>query len=253
MTRRTFLASSAALAAQSKPPQNVVLIVVDDLGYKDLNCYSTPSHPVPYPTPNVNELVKDSTLFNRFYAACPVCSPTRASILTGKYPTRTGVTDWIPGMEAPHNSKLETPPTKNELPLSEKTIAEYLKPLGYASASIGKWHLGGVGFSPTDQGFDTNIGGNHLGQPNSYLAPFQMPGLTDAPARTELTGYLTQQAKGMGCKTGGSAKALLPVPASLRRPHSSWFRSGNHQTLSRRTSPQPRICSHDRLHRHLGR
>ena len=209
MTRRSFLASSAALAAQSKAPQNIVLIVVDDLGYKDFNCYSTPSHPVPYPTPNVNELVKNSTLFNRFYAACPVCSPTRASILTGKYPTRTGITDWIPGMEAPGSSKLETPPNKNELALSEKTIAEYLKPLGYASASFGKWHLGGAGFSPTDQGFDLNIGGDHKGQPNAYLAPFQMPGLTDAPGRSELTTYLTHLAKEWVAKQAAAQKPFF--------------------------------------------
>lgn len=214
MTRRSFLASSAALAAQSRPPQNVVLIVVDDLGYKDLNCYSTTANPVPYPTPHVNTLVKDSTLFNRFYAACPVCSPTRASILTGKYPTRTGVTDWIPGMVVPNNSKLETPPTKNELALSEKTIAEYLKPLGYASASFGKWHLGGAGFSPTDQGFNTNIGGDHKGQPNSYIAPFQMPGLTDAPSGVELTSYLTQQAKEWVAK-----QATAQKPFFLYLPH----------------------------------
>ena len=194
MTRRQFLASAPMLAAQAKPPQNIVLMVVDDLGYKDFNCYSSPTHPVPYRTPNVNELAKQSTVFNRFYAACPVCSPTRASILTGKYPTRTGITDWIPGMQPPQGAKLDTPQTKEELALDERTIAEHLKPLGFATASFGKWHLGGVGFSPTHQGFDLNVGGDQKGQPNGYLAPFTMPGLTDAPVGTELTGYLTKLA-----------------------------------------------------------
>jgi arylsulfatase A-like enzyme len=196
MNRRQFLSTTtvAPLLAQTKPAQNVVLIVVDDLGYKDLNCYSTPSHPVPYPTPNINALARESTRFNRFYAACPVCSPTRASILTGKYPVRSEITDWIPGAGAPPDAKLETPANRLELPLAERTIAEYLKPLGYATASFGKWHLGGAGFSPTDQGFDLNVGGDDKGQPNSYLAPFTMPGLGNAPDKAELTHYLTRQA-----------------------------------------------------------
>ncbi len=215
LNRRQFLSTLALpLLAQPKPPQNVVLILIDDLGYKDFNCYSTEANPVPYPTPYVNELVKESTLFTRFYAACPVCSPTRASILTGKYPTRTGLTDWIPGMQPAPAAKLETPQTKEELALSERTIAEYLKPLGYATASFGKWHLGGADFSPTNQGFDTNIGGNEKGQPNKYLAPFTMPGLTDAPPGTELTAYLTKLANQWIAKQAEAKK-----PFFLYLPH----------------------------------
>jgi len=214
MTRRNFLASTSLLAAQTKAPQNVVLIVIDDLGYKDFNCYGTTSHPVPYPTPNVNAMAKESTLFSRFYAACPVCSPTRASILTGKYPTRTGITDWIPGMQPPSTAKLDTPPTKEELALSERTIAEYLKPLGYQSASFGKWHLGGAGFSPTEQGFNLNIGGDHKGQPNAYIAPFRMPGLGNAPDGAELTDYLTTLANQWMAKQASEQK-----PFFLYLPH----------------------------------
>lgn len=192
MNRRDFLTSLALpLMAQAQPSRNIVLILVDDLGYKDLNCYSTTSNPVPYPTPHLNQLASQSTVFDRFYAACPVCSPTRASILTGKYPVRTGITDWIPGMPEPSDAKLATPRTRTELPLSEKTIAEYLKPFGYATASFGKWHLGGEGFSPTSQGFDLNVGGDQKGQPNAYLPPFSMPGLGAAPTGSELTTYLT--------------------------------------------------------------
>jgi arylsulfatase A-like enzyme len=107
---------------------------------------------------------------------------------------RSEITDWIPGAGAPPDAKLETPANRLELPLAERTIAEYLKPLGYATASFGKWHLGGAGFSPTDQGFDLNVGGDDKGQPNSYLAPFTMPGLGNAPDKAELTHYLTRQA-----------------------------------------------------------
>ncbi len=215
MNRREFLASTAApLLAQTQKAKNVVLIVADDLGYKDVNCYSTPGHPVPYPTENLAAMARESSVFTRFYAACPVCSPTRASILTGKYPVRTGITDWIPGLQPPAEAKLDTPQTKTELDLNEKTIAEYLKPLGYATASYGKWHLGGDGFSPTRQGFDVNIGGNEMGQPNRYMSPFSMPGLTDAPANTELTWYLTRLANQWVAKQAEAQK-----PFFLYLPH----------------------------------
>ncbi|MDX2268617.1 MAG: sulfatase [Bryobacter sp.] len=186
LSRRALL--QAAFAPKRRP--NVLLILMDDLGWKDFGCYGSEY----YATPNIDALAARSVRFERFYAACPVCSPTRASVLTGKYPVRTGVTDWIPGYPPPKDAPLKTPKTKTELSLSEKTIAEYLRPLGYNTASFGKWHLGGEGFSPTDQGFHRNVGGDHRGSPNRYLAPFTMSGLGGAPAGTELTGYLNQQA-----------------------------------------------------------
>ncbi len=178
----------AALAPKARP--NVLLILMDDLGWKDFGCYGSEY----YETPNIDALAKKSVRFDRFYAACPVCSPTRASILTGKFPVRTGVTDWIPGFDPPKGAPLQTPKTKNELALDEKTIAEYLKPLGYVSASFGKWHLGGEGFSPLEQGFEKNTGGDHRGAPNRYLAPFNMPGLADVKTGTELSGVLAERA-----------------------------------------------------------
>lgn len=188
VSRRTFL--QAALAPKARP--NVVMVVLDDLGWRDFGCYGSEY----YETPNIDALAERSVKFERFYAACPVCSPTRASILTGKYPVRTGITDWIPGMAPPVGAKLETPKTKTELALEEKTLAEYLRPLGYVSASFGKWHLGGEGFSPLEQGFEKNVGGDHRGQPNQYRAPFHMPGMGDVAAGTELTGELTARAIG---------------------------------------------------------
>jgi arylsulfatase A len=199
--RRTLLGTLAApwmaapwmaapSLAQPARPRNVVLMLIDDLGWKDLGCYGAPH----FQTPNIDTMANESTKFTRFYSACPVCSPTRVSVLTGKYPARTGITDWIPGHGMAGDSKLITPTNRLELPLEEKTIAEYLKPLGYATASIGKWHLGGDGFLPQDQGFDLNIGGDSAGQPNSHLSPFNMPGLRDIPANVELTAQLTKMA-----------------------------------------------------------
>lgn len=190
LTRRDVFPLLAAPLPAAARPQNVVLVLMDDLGWRDFSCYGGKQ----VETPNVNALAKDSVRFTRYYAACPVCSPTRASILTGKYPTRTGITDWIPGDQPQPGQKLQMPPNRNELDLQHETLAEVLRPRGYATASIGKWHLGGAGFSPLEQGFDFNLAGDHLGQPNAYLAPFRMPGMAEVPAGRELTAETTARA-----------------------------------------------------------
>ena len=185
MHRRLFLstlASGLLTSAQTpKPKQNIVLILADDLGWRDIGCYGNPN----VLTPNIDRLAAEGTRFTNAYAACPVCSPTRASILTGRYPLRTGITDWIPGRQSHPKGPITTPHTAEFLQLKEVTIAELLKPAGYRSASIGKWHLGGDGFLPTDQGFDVNVGGNHRGSPPpsgklsaSYFGPSELPNLT---------------------------------------------------------------------------
>ena len=179
--------------AAEKP--NVVLIVMDDLGQRDLGCYGSTY----YKTPHIDALAKQGVRFTEAYAACPVCSPTRASILTGKYPQRVNITDWIPGQPDRPMHKLSRPIIRNELPLEEITIAEALKSAGYATAHIGKWHLGGVGFEPQKQGFDINIGGDQTGNPASYFAPYKnktrgIPGLDNAPDGEYLTDRLTTEA-----------------------------------------------------------
>lgn len=190
LTRRALLPALAGPLVANATPRNIVLVLMDDLGWKDFSCYGGKQ----VETPNIDALAQQSVQFNRFYAACPVCSPTRASILTGKYPTRTGISDWIPGDKPNAGQAMKMPPNRTELELKHQTIAELLRPRGYATASIGKWHLGGVGFSPLEQGFDANIGGDHLGQPNAYLAPFRMPGLSETEPGRELTSVTTARA-----------------------------------------------------------
>lgn len=196
MDRRTFLASLAALTPSLRaaaPLPNFVFILADDLGRQDLGCYGNKY----FQTPNIDRLAAQGARFTNAYAACPVCSPTRASIMTGRYPVRTGVTDWITGRPSNPQGPITTPRTATELKLSETTLAEALKPAGYSSASIGKWHLGGEGFFPTEQGFDLNIGGNHSGSPPptkpAYFGPFTLPGLTAGPGEF-LTSKLTDAA-----------------------------------------------------------
>ncbi len=196
MDRRSFIAALAgatpALRAAERP-SNVVFILADDLGRRDIGCYGNRF----FRTPNIDRLASQGARFTNAYAACPVCSPTRASILTGKYPVRTGVTDWITGRPSHERGPVITPRTATELKLSERTVAEALKPAGYKSASVGKWHLGKEGFWPVDQGFDMNIGGNHSGSPppgpKPYFGPFDLPGLKAGPGEF-LTGKLTEAA-----------------------------------------------------------
>jgi arylsulfatase A-like enzyme len=182
-------------ATESRPP-NVILIVADDLGYRDLACYGSKF----YRTPNLDQMAKDGLRFTSFYAACPVCSPTRASIMTGKYPQRVGITDWLPGRPDRPDQKLNRPALNLTLAQEETTLSEAFKAAGYATGHIGKWHLGGAGSSPTDHGFDTNIGGDHTGSPRSYFAPYRnnqgsIPGLEDAPAGEYLTDRLGMEAE----------------------------------------------------------
>ena len=110
------------------------------MGWRDAGCYGSKF----YETPNIDRLASEAMRFTDAYAAGPVCSPTRASILTGKYPARLGLTDWLGEDKWHAKGKLQTPVIAQQLPLEEVTIAEALKAAGYATASIGKWHLGGA-------------------------------------------------------------------------------------------------------------
>lgn len=175
---------------------NVVLIVADDLGAHDLGVYGSKFHR----TPQLDRLASDGVRFTQAYAACPVCSPTRAALLTGQWPARLQLTDWLPGRGDLPAQRLRRPEILQQLPLEQATLAEAFRAAGYATGVIGKWHLGGAGFEPTRQGFDVNIGGDQTGTPLSYLAPFSrngrtMPGLEQAPEGEYLTDRLAAEAE----------------------------------------------------------
>src|SRR4029079_15062622 len=160
----TGLLSLSLARSAAQPPPNIVLILADDLGWTDLACYGSDLHEAPH----IDRLARDGMKFTQAYSACPVGSPTRAAILTGKYPARLHVTDWIPG-QPPENPRLLVPDWTKHLALEEVSLARALKPAGYATASIGKWHLGGEEYFPEKHGFDLNIGGSSAAQPTSYF------------------------------------------------------------------------------------
>jgi arylsulfatase A-like enzyme len=175
-----------SLKARAEKTTNFVFFLVDDLGWADLGCYGSTFHE----TPHIDRLAASGMKFTQGYAACPVCSPTRASIMTGRHPVRVDITDWIPGQGNNKRNKMLHPEDRGNLALKEVTIAEVLRQEGYQTFFAGKWHLGDKGHWPTDQGFDINIGGNSKGSPpGGYYAPWTNPTLT---ARTEGE-YLTER------------------------------------------------------------
>jgi arylsulfatase A len=168
---------------------NVILFLADDLGWTDLACFG--SHY--YETPNIDRLARDGIKFTQNYSACTVCSPSRAALMTGKYPARLHITDWIPGM-MPENPKLIVPDWTKYLPLEEVTIANAMHNAGYATASMGKWHLGKEPYYPDKHGFDINIAGTDAPNTKHYFSPYGIATLTDGPKGEYVTDRLTAEA-----------------------------------------------------------
>ncbi|MBL7152605.1 MAG: sulfatase [Phycisphaerae bacterium] len=184
----------------SKP--NIVLILVDDMGWSDVVCNVDNRY---FETPNIDKLASEGMRFTNAYAACAVCSPTRASIMTGRYPARIGITDWIrpteatvnpQGYEGDASKEVLCPKNYVFLEPEEVTIAEILRPHGYTSSHVGKWHLGGSSFYPTVQGFDYNIGGTSAGQPPRYFDPYNIATLPNRSAGEYLTDRESDEAVG---------------------------------------------------------
>lgn len=211
----SFLSSSTAsqlFAGQpegtDQKPLNVVLILVDDLGWMDLGCQGSDL----FETPQLDKLAAEGMRFTNGYAACAVCSPTRAAVQTGRYPGRLFVTDWIrsrfQGGNIPadminpclapvskwRGKKVLCPPNALWMESEEITLAEILKSKGYTTCYIGKWHLGTDPWYPQKQGFDFNFGGCDYGQPPNYFDPFNQAngrhpmlreGIPGLPGRTK--------------------------------------------------------------------
>ena len=198
-----WLALGCLIASQqadvvAKMP-NIVFLLIDDMGWADGGCFGSRF----YQTPHIDALAASGMRFTRAYAACAVCSPTRAALMTGKYPARLHITDWIAGEGAPKNSRFKIPDWQQQLPLEETTLATALKNRGYTTAHLGKWHLGGGAYLPQHQGFDTNIAGGETGHPASYFWPYggtnqpnRVPGLAarGGHAGEYLTDQLTDEA-----------------------------------------------------------
>ncbi len=163
---------------------NVLIILADDLGYSDLSCMGSNY----YETPNIDRIAESGMVFTNGYANCQVCSPSRASILTGQFPARHGITNWIGELSGTdwrqmnRYSKLLPAEYKHQLDSALTTLPEVLKQAGYTTFFAGKWHLGGKGSWPEDHGFDINMGGWDSGGPKGgYFSPYKNPNLIDGP------------------------------------------------------------------------
>ena len=216
LTRRDFLKTlsvgaaslavpNALMAAPEKEKSlkapNIIFFLADDLGWMDSTVYGSQY----YKTPNMERLAKRGMVFTDAYAANPLCSPTRASIMTGKYPARLKITmpaGHLPpqpdvpllGEKAAPWQKVITPRSRRFLPLGERTLAEALKEVGYNTCFVGKWHLGYQDYWPEKQGFDVNIAGGHYPGPPSYFSPYKIKTLSDGPEGEYITDRLTNEA-----------------------------------------------------------
>ena len=254
-------------AAAAQAPLNFVFILADDLGWRDLSCFGSRF----YETPHIDRLAAGGMRFTNAYAASCLCSPTRASIMTGKYPARLGFTH-VTQFNSGYNYKPDAsqrwiqPRSATELPLDEVTIAEALKTAGYTSGCIGKWHLGSEEYYPEKQGFDINVGGGHIAMPTSFFYPQwkenpRGPGvcgprfrLRANPATISQTGCGTRQS-GFWSRTAAASSSstshTMQCISPLRRSKKSAEIPG--QSSGRRSAEQPRLRRHDREPRRFSR
>jgi arylsulfatase A-like enzyme len=223
MKMKSFMIPKVNKIMVKKP--NFMFILIDDLGWRDLTCYGSSF----YETPNLDELASEGMRFTNAYAACPVCSPTRASILTGKYPATLGLTQFIGGNT---EGKLIEPSYIDHLPLNEKSLASVLQEHGYSTWHVGKWHLGGADYYPEKHGFSVNIGGCEWGLPYyGYFGPWRIPTLDEVPEKRKyLTDHLTDEAIKLIQNSNGKPFYLnlwyysVHVPIQAKREHIKRFR-----------------------------
>lgn len=228
-----FILGTSACQRMDKPPQrpNVLFILADDLGNHDLS--STGSEY--YETPNIDKIANAGMVFTQGYAACQVCSPSRASIMSGKFPARHGITDWIGAAtgeawrERGRHNKLLPPEYVHNLPKEYVTLPEALKAAGYKTFFAGKWHLGAKGSWPEDHGFDINKGGWDVGSPRGgFYAPWENPNLGDGAPGESLTMRLAEEtAQFIGSHKDSAFFAFLSfyaVHAPVQTTREKWAR-----------------------------
>lgn len=176
----TSMTEPPDIAAQDSPP-NILFILADDLGWRDLGVEGS----MFYESPNIDRIGRAGMRFTQGYATCQVCSPSRASIMTGKFPARHGITDWIGAAEGTawkRNTRLLPPHYRHQLNAEDTTLAEAFREAGYQTFFAGKWHLGDTGSFPEDHGFQINIGGHHRGSPpGGFFSPYKNPKMKDGP------------------------------------------------------------------------
>ena len=184
-----FTSCNANGISQGAEKPNILFILIDDMGLMDLSLYGETN----WQTPNIDKLAREGLYFTRAYTAGSVCTPTRASLVSGKYPAVIGLSQNIryDKSEEARDASPRYHVSKMDVPLTEVITAEAMKQHGYATAFVGKWHLGDKAYYPTAQGFDINIGGNKLGGPRSYFSPYKIENLTDGPKGEYLTERLT--------------------------------------------------------------
>lgn len=210
-----------AQTVENTQKPNVLFIMVDDYGWTDTGYNGSRF----YETPNLDRLASECMQFTDGYAAAPVSSPTRVSLMTGKYPARNGITDWIPGYqyhlpkEKLSQYKMIVPEIPVNMPLEEETIAEAMRENGYATYHVGKWHCAEDSlYYPQYQGFDVNVGGWLKGGPNgirrsqggdgAYFSPYRNPYLSDGPKGEYLTDRLATEAINL-IKSNGTGKPFF--------------------------------------------
>ncbi|MEN0019755.1 MAG: sulfatase [Planctomycetota bacterium] len=211
------LLTTAAAAQESQPRPNFVIFLVDDLAWNDLGYSGSDFHH----TPNIDRLAAEGMVFSDAYANAANCLPSRAAIMSGQYPPRTGVYTVNPTTRGKReNRRLIPASNNNQLSGDVITLAERLQESGYATAHVGKWHLGrpNTAAGPLAQGFDVNIGGYQRGHPKSYFSPYQNPALDDGPKGEYLTDHLANEAAEFIRDNANKAFFLHYAPYSVHTP-----------------------------------